>query len=389
MPKASLTGLFTSLYTPGFIYNLGITWNSSIQLTVNSGNAIDSTNSVNMSLSSPGTIATGTVGLGGMDIITLSGTVATSTANSTVTGTSTTFFTAFGTRALTGTCSVDASGTTVYSGTTQSKFLSQIAVNDSIGNSTVGYRRVTAVNTDGSNSGKTGIVVASSFSGSAITNASFNVIEQPVVQVNAQTVQQVNTITSNTVLTLAANNSATVASGGAITAGNVNSVASNTYYYIYLVVSSGTTGVILSTQRTLPLTSFTCFRRIGIYIINTSSIVCMGQSGNSNEREYEIYQNFTVQEVLSSMTTSAWTFFTASGYVPPTAVTIWFVASDATGSVSIEPANYVATHTTLSPKFGGAGNNAVGYIKCDGAQNCQYFANVSGSLYVGGFKEYL
>ena len=136
----------TAGVVPKYLANLQFSYGSSTTIDIAPGTCRDSTDTVFLTISttstaiidgsSPGTI-------GGDDSFQGPGTVSTSTSTPTITGVSTTFFTSFGTRALTVGTSITSSGTTVTGVGTL--FLSQCALNDLIGNPTSGYYAITAI----------------------------------------------------------------------------------------------------------------------------------------------------------------------------------------------------------------------------------------------------
>ena len=308
-------------WAPTHIDGLQVTYTDATDLAVAQGHCVDSTNLVNLTVSAAAisTASGAYAAFGGMDQITLAGTVATSTANATVTGSSTAFTTAFLLRALSGT--ITSSSTTVTG--TNTKFLSQVAINDLIGTAAKGYFQVTAI------ASNTSLTLAST-PGSAFSGQTPNCIEQPLFQCNSQTIQRVKAIASDTSLTLGANSSATVASGGTAKAGGLygGDASNNAFYNVFALTDNvSNTGVILSSQRTTPYMSATYayFRRISAIVVDSGgSIFPYSQVGGGHDREqfYEQTQNTKNLRVLSGGTATSFTAVVCSGVIPPSAIKI-------------------------------------------------------------------
>ncbi len=171
------------------------------------------------------------------------------------------FTTAFVPRSLTGT--VTNTGTACVGVGT--KFLSQVAVNDLIGTAAAGYQRVTAIADD------THLTLAVTFAASALA---VNCIEQPIIVVGstAPPLRRVVAIADDTHLTMGALISST-ASGLTlgISASGFSDGVNPSYQTVWLVVQSGTVGVLLSPQRTKPyLANVTAYRLLTAVVLDKS-----------------------------------------------------------------------------------------------------------------------
>jgi hypothetical protein len=376
---------------PGYIYGLGLNYVSSTSLSVDAGQCADSTGAYMIPTPSFGTISTGTSGVnGGVDSLAIAGTVTTSTANATVTGSSTSFLTSFNPIALTGTFS---SSSTTLTQTGGVPFC--LAVGDMFGNSSKGYFRVTAVASGGLS------YTLVSAPGTAFSSDSGSRIENAWAQVNSQTVRQINTITTNTNLTLSANNSAN-ASGGTFAFGvmPVGQVA----MHAWVGTDAGSTLTFISSQRTAPLNTGTVqyYRRIGSVIWGGTSILPFSQIGSGPDRTYQFLTDlasntYGTQLVTNGAATSK-TTVVASSVAPPTAT--FFLLSvqqnTATGTytVSVRPRGLgdgTAANYANRVLWSSAPSSAVSFSACDGAQCLEYLVTSGGvaNIYMGGYQESL
>jgi hypothetical protein len=380
----------------GYIYDLRLAYGSTTTITVGppngaAGNCSDSTGATDLSISSQQTITISTAGaINGNDSFTGPGTVTASSSSATVTGTSTTFFTSFGTRSIGGT--VSSSGTTVTG--TSTTFLSSVAVADLIGNSTNGYYVVTAIASDTSLT--LGITPGTAFSG-----ASVSVIENPSIEYGSNSTE-VTSITSNTVLTVV--NSVTV-TGSAYSIGTPAyftnyPYAYNTFMYVWVGNGTSGTGVYVSTQRTTPfgISGYaTYIRRIGTILLTNASVVPFDQTGLSNERyvQYEVDWNTNYLLVLNGGASTSWSGICFAALAPPTASMVYatsYLQTDATVSYRKRAAGQTVVHRPMFIQGINASTAVCTYLACpcDGAQYIEYGFNASGGLayvYAFGYGE--
>lgn len=370
---------FATRYKQG----LRLSYASTTSVSMAPGACRDSTDGGDLILSTATTISTVSTGAGGMDYITPTGTLGTNSGTTLVTGTATAFTTAFGTRAGTGT--ISSSGAAVTG--SGSKFLTQVAINDMVGNATHAnqkYARVSAIADD------THLTISFTPT-TAFAAEAFNVIEQPLIQAGAQTVKRVDKITSDTSLN-------TIGNGGATTTGlsfNVGGQflgdgANNGFIFAFLV--SNTTGggsVLLSSQRTTPLLvgTYQYYRRLcGVVLDSGGNVLRFNQFLDGLTVQTFVNVGFTLNntEIVNAADPASWTTYQANPVCPPTATNGWFTFTDtaANTSISVRPANSGAGYTGLGNinAAGGAGNVwGSAYCPLDGAQQFQMFHNVSGA----------
>jgi Collagen triple helix repeat (20 copies) len=381
-------------WAPTHIDGLQVTYTDATDLAVAAGHCVDSTNLVNITVSAAAisTASGAYAAFGGMDQITLSGTVATSTANATVTGTSTQFTTVFLPRTMTGT--ITSSSTTVTG--TNTSFLSQITVNDLIGTAAKGYFQVTAI------ASNTSLTLAST-PGGAFSGQTPNCIEQPLFQCNSQTIQRVKAIASDTSLTLGANSSATVASGGAPKIGGLygGDGSTNAFYHVFAITNgAGITGVVLSCQRTTPYMSATYayFRRISAIVLDSGgSIFPYSQAGGGHDREqfYEQTQNTKNLRVLSAGSATSFAAVVCSGAVPPSTIKInvYLQSAGTTAGTQVSTRNTGAGTSGIRARLDqpvASQNFSANFYQTWNGQSFDYMNSASGGatyVDVGGFVE--
>ena len=378
----------------GYVYGLNLAYLTSTTFSVASGNARDTANATTLVFSGPSTITitSGAAGaINGIDQVAIAGTVATSSSTKVVTGTSTAFLTAFGTR----TCSGTTTGASTTQTGTGTKFLSEFAVGDLIGTNAKGYARITAIASD------TSLTTSVAIPGGSPGGTTPVCIEQPWIQVNAQTIQQIDSITSDTSLSLPANSSATAASGGTLTKGVIP--ASQTYLMVWLGTGGSGTGVWISTQRTTPygISGYaTNVRRVGSVIWTGSAIVPFDQWGNGGERWYQL-ENGGANSVLSAGTSTSWTVVACNAWAPPGATAL-FMALGVTGSTNTTyfvylRASGVGSATVQRPLLLDIAAGAAAAVQlpfwmaCNHVQAVDYavISPSSAYLYVCGYQESL
>lgn len=365
-------------WQPNYISRLKQVWNNATGITIDSGYAVDSTNTVNLTLANNSTIVTGTGNygtFGGMDqSVTIAGTVATTGTTAAVTGTGTSFLTAFGTIPLTGTFT--SSSTTVTGTNSLLQSGGQLAINDLVGNATNGYVQVASILSD------TSFTVASA-PGTPFSSSSLNCIQQPLLQCGSQAIQRVKTITGATSLTLGANTSANTSGLSAKMGGLYGGDGTNNaFYFSYIAARGGTTGAILSSQRTSPyMSGVNSFRRVGSVVVNPSGgIIGTVQDGDGNVRNYLFLMGDATNNsriVNGVIGSSAWVTQSAAPIVPPTTTTIQISVSLTNGHGALRPANTGAIDNTEYANWVYSGTTIIAQLStaCDGAQNFQWYGD--------------
>ncbi len=383
---------------PGHVNNCQLSYGSSSTVKIAAGTCADSTNAVFLTVAAATITVTTSASALGNDRFRGPGTVTTS--GSTATGSSTTFQSSFGTRTLSGTSAV-TSGTAVVGSST--KYLSEVAVGDLIGNTTGHFYRITAIADD------THLTISQT----ATLSSTCKAIENPVFTANSVTTA-VDTITSDTSLTTV---SALGAHAGAVnyTIGDPLSQASGFFLYTWASNGGSGTTTYVSTQRTTPfgISGYnTYWRRIGVIYYVSAAVIDFKQWGNGTNRWY----NYAVQNggsgtraLSAGGTAGAWTRVACSASVPPTATMIRFqlvvsgsnssntttlslVSGDDTG-----PANFGSNIRCQGENPSGSSfveEDTIGECPCDGAQAVQAGVIAGGSnnicyLDVAGFMESL
>lgn len=257
----------------GFIEGARLRYSSTTAIIIEAGSARNGADDGDLSISEttvPITSEAAFASTHGLDRKALTGTGAVTAAGTSITGTTTAFLTEFGTRALSvGTIGTGGAATTTITGTS-TKFFTDVAVHDLIGNSSVGFARVTAIASD------TSLTVSSNLT---ISNGSTgNIIENPTVfVVDTSECRRVNTITSNTALTVTdawdtTDASSALKAGGEIDASAANGNDTKLMWLYAWVVSNGTNTIgMLSTQRTTPLLSTVTSKRLVGVVLNGST----------------------------------------------------------------------------------------------------------------------
>jgi hypothetical protein len=399
--SSNIATLASYIY-PSYVNGLGLSYSTATTILVNAGTCTDSTNVATITLASPVTIpAPITITLngvaGGNDSFQGPGTAVAATG--TVTGTGTTFTTSFGTKVGTGTISSSAAVVTGVN----TFFTSQVTIGDLIGNTTSGYFQVIAIASDAS------LTIVSTPATPFVASSTFNVIENPTIQVGAGISIQVKTIASNTVLTTTAA-TYTVASNtyrigvpaSSTTQPHGSSGANMQWLYVFVSTSLSVYGTayFVSTQRTTPfgLVNYnTYFRRIGSVLINAGAIDAFSQWGNYNDRYYqwELAGGVATTELrvlASGSATASWTAIPCNSAASAFAQNIYFI--------------YISTGTTIYVRRRGTGattltrnnrtNTSTGFqnpmqCPCDGAQCIDYVLNAADAttIDVTGFMEEL
>lgn len=255
----------------------------------------------------------------------MAGTVTITTADAAVAGTATTFFSSFGTRTGTGVFYLLLGSSTTINGV-GTKWLTELAVDDVIGNTTHGFARVTKVNSDTTAT----ISSAINFNSSGVVT----IMEQPTIEVTGETARKVRNITSNTALVTEGANWATNRTG--VTAFTGTPCASLWLYIWVLKGASGTT-VALSTQRTTPLLSIAGYdqdyRRVGaLRIASTGNLIPVTYNTGVGSRTALYQADLTfdgvdLQVVANASSTASPTDILCNVAAPPGARAIHLVLS--------------------------------------------------------------
>lgn len=384
-------------YKSGLLYS----YLSTTTLSISTGKCRNSADSADMTLSSAVTLDKATAGaIQGTDEKD-SGTTATTHGTTTFEPASS-IVSALGTRSPTFT-SFSSSTTTVTGVGT--KFLTEVAVNDLVGNSSVGYSRVTAIASD------TSLTIVAAFPGGDAGGGSVGlvVIENATVWpgVIATDKRQINTLdAAGTSVVVGAGALSSNGSGVALKVGvlPLQQIQVN----VWLVSGGSGTGTCLSTQRTTPytLTGYTTSaRRLGGIPLTTSGTFML-----ANQREVSPFVVETIFEeanagnntsVLSNGTANAtWTPVVLSAVVPPSARQAYLTVSQAGASsprlTYIRERNVGSSTVSRNNVVGNSVNSVATYghvwVNCDGAQAIDYSNNNSTSsttIWVVGFRETL
>lgn len=324
------------------------------------------------------TITTNAAALGD-DSLTGAGTVAFNNST-TITGTSTTFKTSFVTRTLTGTSAVTAGTALVGTGT---KYLSEVAVNDLVGNSTGGWARVTAIASD----------TALTLSQSMTLTSTCSCVEQPTITLTSDTAaggttHQVDKITSDTSLLTTEATAGGSFTGKAYQIGRRYARAAvSASQYLYVWVGSGGSGTTayVSTQRTTPfgITGYnTSVRRVGSVLLDSSgNVVQFSQQdfgGGGKLYTLSIVSASATARILNGVASTSWTAANCNIAVPPTSTLVYLAAllqANVQGGLFFERRGLTApaTSTNLRCYSEASGfNNGNLFCPTDGAQALQY-----------------
>lgn len=383
------------------VSGLVIRYASATTITVSAGKARDKADGANMTLAAQVTVdkASANAALG-YERKTLTGTHTLNFGTGVVTGTGSAYLTEFGTRALS--VGTVTNAATTLTGTS-TKFLSEVAVNDLIGNTTSGYFRVASVESDTS---LTLEGYPSAFgppcTGVDFSGAIVNVIEQPVIESAAgKAAGLVHLYTNTNILLRFATGSATE-TGVAAYASSKSVMDSSSYTCLWRAVwllsgGSGTT-VALSTQRTTPYLSITgyttSYRRIGWVRVDSSGNLLYVKAEDAGPTRFVAVTNTLV--VTNAASTNTDTVAQANTVAPPTTTMLQAtLQSEAPNSVQSVYAGaagsgadlYVAAPSTSLGAFN------TGMLNCDGAQRVYHGAPATTTdgtyLYITGYWDVL
>lgn len=301
-----------------FISGLKMSYTDTSHFQVSAGACRDSTDTKDIVLSSAVAVNALGSGAAASDAFGGPGTASCTSAGTSFSGSSTTFLTSFGPnstpRALFSCTFTNGSATVTNAQASGSGFLGRIAVNDLIGNTTVGYRRVSAISSD------TSLTTSATF-GTTSTSTG-NALEAPTIQIGSNGIKPLDSITSNTAGTIVGSFSNTN-SGVAYTIGYP--LAASGAYYAWVGSGASGTTAYASTQRTTTygVTGYsTNVRRIGTLTSNSvQEINPFVQTGSGNDRFYqvEIVDAASGTRLLSAGAATSWTRIVASGFAPPVA----------------------------------------------------------------------
>ena len=367
-----------------YVEGLVIRYASSSTITVSAGKARDKADGADMTLSSGATVSTGTANAAlGYERKTLTGTATWTNLSASVTGSSTAFLTEFGTRALSvGTIGTGGVALSTITGT-GTKFLSEVAVYDLIGNSSVGYAQVTAIASDTSLSIRSNLTIANLSTG--------NVIEQPTIESAGGKRHSIHAIASNTALTLSSSASGTETGVAAYaTSGLLSPTGTAVWRAVWLLSGGSGTTVALSTQRTTPYLSITgyttSYRRIGWVLIDSSGNLVAQYGTDGGCRRWVNYETSfgDLQGVANASSTTTYQDVVLSNGAPPTAyrlqimllqlspntVDYVMVRGRGLGSTAARVRSVLAPTTSTESRL-------VFDTPCDGAQVIQHRSNTS------------
>lgn len=358
-----------------FIEGLVIRYASASTITVSAGKARDKADGANMTLSSEVTVdktsantALGyerkTIAVGGSG----NPRVATTSGNPGITGTSTTFTSAWPTQSMVGT--ISNSGATITG--TGTKFLTEIAVGDHLKNlSTGASARVTGIASD------TSLTLSAALTSSGANCAR---IENPTVQIGLVT-KLLNTVASDTSAT-ATSNWGTNTDAACYTGTPADTEAH--WLAVWLLSGGSGTTVAFSTQRTTPFLTITgyttSYRRIGWVGVNASGNIIQ-QWGSDGVFARGTAGSVAVVVLNASASSSAVTV-EFSSYAPPTAqrllMTIQLSAPNTNGTAYLRPAGATgAAEIQVTAPSTSTEAYTSGWVSCDGAQRIDYFASVT------------
>lgn len=399
MPIISGGGGSASTLPKGYLYGGRLRYVSTTTATIEALKARSSDDSADLSLAAQATLNLATVNASsGIERKTLTGTITTN-GTAAVTGTSSAFLTEFAPgntpRTLTGTIGTGGAASTTITGS-GTKFTREVKLNDLVGNSSVGYAKVTSIVSD------TSLVVVSNLT---IANGSTGkVIENPTLEDgNGGAVRRVDAIASDTALTV---DSRGIASSHTVT-GYTGSRDVSTWLVIWVCAGGF---VFLSTQRTTPFLTIasvgSTYRAVGALRLNSTGsgeILAFSQSGLGTEREYQWQVTAAVDNlrVVSNGVgaTSTWVKYEFGGVISPFATGVRFVGHLSGGSLTTEswrPRNIGTQGASASVS---AGRQATlewiafpQWVDCDDAQGVDAMEDAGTTgVYcdVSGYKESL
>ena len=394
----NLSNATNTPFPKGYIYGLALKWLTGGTIQVGAGKARNSADAADITLSSAVTVDGTTTGALGFANKTLSGTGAYTNTGTTLTGTSTTFLTQFGTRTCTGT--ITGAGTTITG--TGTKFLSEFSVNDLIGTNVKGYSRITAIASD------TSLTIVAAIPGGSPAGTTPVCIENASITAGTQAPRQVATIVSDTSLTVSVAWTAT-ASGQTCYTGECPLGTVTTDLFIWLLSGGSGTTATFSTQRTTPfdLTGYTTsVRRVGSFTYDATTALIVPftaeRSGSTIRYIFSAAANTYGNRIVSSASAAAWTRVSCRPLVPATATEVML------GAFLVNPAGNVSVNLRGSSLDGYAGltsphrvNAEIGgrsgaqlHLGCDGAQCIDWTLNVADAnnpvtIEIGGYSEVL
>lgn len=367
----------------GYLAGLLLRYTSATALLVSRGSCRDSTDAEDLTVASDTSVAITTINAaGGLERKTLSGTANITNGFSAMDGTGTSYLTQFAPantpRDLTGTIGTGGAFLTTVTGT-GTRFLSEVAVHDLIGNASVGYSRVTAIASDTSLTIAVGLTVANGSSGKLIENATVEIAGQK---------RRVNQITSDTLASVDAAWTAT-SSGQAVYTG---SEVSSCWYAVWVVKGGSGTTVVLSTQRSRPFGSVSGYdatwRRIGwVRNGNAGDLTEWGMAPTSRR---VLYTGLGTNElrVLSAGAATSFTAVLLHNVVPPTSVlallnVVVYRGTNVNGAdvyTSVRPRGSTVATSAVNPKTWATTDSASGAatssnpleVPCDRAQVIEY-----------------
>lgn len=377
-----------------YVEGLVIRYAGIASFTVTAGKARNKLDTADMTLAALTTVNLSTLAINDLEAKVVSAAnCAVSIGSAVITGTGTSFLTAFQSRVLTGTSQTVTASTTVTG--TSTKYLSEVAVGDMYGNTTGGFSRVTAIASD------TSMTVAVAIT--LVNGAAVSVIEGSSVYLDGLAGGASGTmskITSNTSITCAVNFGSNKSSkdlyhgwGGEV----------SQWLAVWLVSGSSGTGLVVSNQRTMPYVASgsaavtptgyaTSYRRIGwVRISSSGTVEAIDTVEGWGARRWFAWRTVPVGTgagaASNASSTNTPAIIEGSAAAPPTATLLMMLLA------TVDP-NTVGTVRLQAGGTGNAGgvtvpdsalfiqatapststrNNVVGVVACNGAQQTEHW----------------
>lgn len=390
----------TSPMPPYFVQGCLASYSSTSVINVSAGQWKDSTNTADVTGFAATTADLTATGAGGTDQKVISQTGSSSSPTITASADITANFNASSN--LSGTLS--SSSTTVTG--TSTKFLTEVAVGDLIGNSTRGYSRVTAIASD------TSLTIVAAFPASSASGDTMKTFYGVTIWIGSTGTDKrmVNTISAAgtaIVVDVTPGALSTLSSGQTLTIGVCPNLASEstTNYWMHIWLRSGGSGktATWSTQRKTPysLSGYTtAVRRVGAMpIIGGNSTptlnFCYQQQFSSLSRDTYYQDDLLSHNILicnNATAPAAWTALAFNMAVPPASTLCWTgMQSGGANPIYVRPRSTgsSATRRPYAAQVNGAKNSF--WLQLDGAQAGDWCADgttqTSCYMWVGGFRE--
>ena len=297
---------------PGYISGLRPLWLSNTTFQVTAGICRGKDNLEDIPVTVAVTVDKTTDGITGMNTKVLSGT-GQRTSSPHITGVGTTFSTDFGSKAGTGTLST-ASTTVTGTGT---RFLSELAVGDMLGNATRGWSRVTDILSD------TSAVIQPQLPNGNASAEAYTILENPTIEIEGF-IRKVEVIHNDTTLDVVGG---TLGSGSAGQVLKVGSVGTNDipdqWLAVWAIKGASGASCMLSTQWTTPYTLPVGYdqdaRLIG-WMRNDASGNLRRMFYRSDGQQRTATQHENNADVLTNGTQATFFLVDLKEWLPPTAI---------------------------------------------------------------------